>query len=160
MSATELTLAIVMLVGLVGVVVPIVPGLLLVAGAGVVWALERATPGAWVLAAVMLVVAAGATVASTMLPARRTSARGAPWWIIAAGAAGVVVGFFLVPVVGALIGFPAGVFLAEVLRHRSVKPALHSTREALGGVALGIMIQLIAGVAMIGTWLVVVLVTE
>ena len=160
MSATELTLAIVMLVGLVGVVVPIVPGLLLVAGAGVVWALERSSPGAWGLAAVMVAVAAGATVASTVLPARRTSARGAPWWIVAAGAAGVVVGFFLVPVIGAVIGFPAGVFVAEVLRHRSVAPALRSTREAMQGVALGIMIQLLAGVAMIGTWLVVVMVTE
>ena len=159
MSDVELILAIVMLIGLVGVVVPIVPGLLLIAGAGVVWAVQRPSLGAWSLAIVMVVVAAGAIVASTVLPARRTSAGGAPTWIIAAGAAGVVVGFFVVPVIGALIGFPAGVFLAELIRHRATGPALRSTREAMQGVALGIVIQLMAGVAMIGAWLVVVFAT-
>lgn len=159
MSDVELILAIVMLIGLVGVVVPIVPGLLLIAGAGVVWAVQRPSLGAWCLAIVMMVVATGGMLASAVLPARRTSAGGAPSWIIAAGAAGVVVGFFVVPVIGALIGFPAGVFLAELIRHRATGPALRSTREAMHGVALGIVIQLMAGVAMIGAWLVVVLAT-
>lgn len=159
MSEVELVLAIVMLLGLVGVVVPVVPGLLMVAGAGVVWAAQRSSPGAWSVAGVMVVVAAGAMVAATVLPARRTSAAGAPTWIVAAGAAGVVVGFFAVPVVGALIGFPAGVFVAQLIRLRAVRPAVRSTREAMEGVALGILIQLAAGVAMIAMWLIVVMAT-
>ncbi|MBA3691240.1 MAG: DUF456 domain-containing protein, partial [Actinobacteria bacterium] len=43
MSSFETLLALVMVVGLVGVVVPVLPGLLLIAGAGVAWAV--AEPG-------------------------------------------------------------------------------------------------------------------
>lgn len=152
MSPLEAVLAIVMLVGLVGVVVPVFPGLVLVAGAGLVWALQRGGVTAWVVFAVMaLVGVAGITLAS-VLPARRAAAGGAPGWVVAAGAAGLVVGFFLIPVVGALIGFPVGVFLAELVRQRHLGSAWRATWEALKGVGLGIALQLAAGVVMIAVW--------
>jgi uncharacterized protein YqgC (DUF456 family) len=71
----------------------------------------------------------------------------------------MVIGFFAVPVVGALIGFPAGVFVAELLRHRHHGPAWRATWEALKSVGLGIAIQLGAGVAMIAIWSVAVFTT-
>lgn len=154
MSSFEIALAIVMFVGLVGVVVPIFPGLILVAGAGIVWAAQQGGVAAWGVAIVMTMAGAGGIVASTLLPARRATASGAPAWIVVAGGIGVVIGFFMVPVIGAFIGFPAGVLVAELTRHRRLRPAWGATLEALKGVALGIVIQLAAGVAMIGLWLV------
>ena len=157
MSSLEVVVGLVMLVGLVGVVVPVFPGLVLVAGAGLVWATDLGGPGAWTAFAVMAAIAVGGTVASSVLPARRASAAGAPAWVVAAGVAGLVIGFFVVPVVGALVGFPAGVFVAELARHRHPGPAWRATWEALKNVGLGIAIQLAAGVAMIAVWLAAVL---
>lgn len=152
MSELEALLGIVMLVGLVGVVVPVFPGLLLVIGAGFFWALQRGGPGAWGVFAVLAAVGVAGIVASSVLPARRASSAGAPAWVVAAGAVGLVIGFFVVPVIGALIGFPAGVFIAELVRHRHPGPAWRATWDALKGVGLGIAIQLGAGVVMIGIW--------
>ena len=152
MSELEALLGIVMLVGLVGVVVPVFPGLLLVIGAGFFWALQRGGPGAWGVFAVLAAIGVAGIVASSVLPARRASSAGAPAWVVAAGAVGLVIGFFVVPVIGALIGFPAGVFIAELVRHRHPGPAWRATWDALKGVGLGIAIQLGAGVVMIGIW--------
>lgn len=152
MSELEALLGIVMLVGLVGVVVPVFPGLLLVIGAGFFWALQRGGPGAWGVFAVLAAVGVAGIVASSVLPARRASSAGAPAWVVAAGAVGLVIGFFVVPVIGALIGYPAGVFIAELVRHRHPGPAWRATWDALKGVGLGIAIQLGAGVVMIGIW--------
>ena len=157
MSSTELLLGIAMLVGLVGVVVPVFPGLILVIGSGLVWALQRGGPGAWAVFAVMSIVGVVGIVVSSVLPARRASAAGAPAWVLVAGGIGLVIGFFVVPVVGALIGFPAGIFVAEFARHRHPGSAWRATWDALKGVGLGIAIQLAAGVAMIGVWLAAVL---
>ncbi len=152
MSEQEAVLGIVMLAGLVGVVVPVFPGLIAVIGAGFVWALQRGGPGAWAVFAIIAAVGIAGIVASNVLPARRASSAGAPAWVVAAGAVGLVVGFFVVPVIGALIGFPAGVFVAELVRHRHPGPAWRATWDALKGVGIGITIQLGAGVVMVGVW--------
>ena len=159
MSPLEAVLAIVMLVGLVGVVVPVFPGLVLVAGAGLVWALQRGGVTAWVVFGVMALVGVAAIALANVLPARRAAAGGVPAWVLVAGAAGLVVGFFVVPVVGALIGFPVGVFVAELARQRRLRSAWAATWEALKGVGLGIAVQLAAGVVMVAVWAVAVAVT-
>ena len=157
MSALEVVLAIVMLGGLVGVLVPVFPGLILVGGAGIVWAAQRGGTAAWTIAIIMALIGTAGFVAASVLPVRRANAGGAPAWVVVAGGIGMVIGFFVVPVVGALIGFPAGVLVAELTRHRRLRPAWGAMLEALKGVALGVVIQLAAGVAMIVVWLVGVL---
>jgi uncharacterized protein len=157
MSAFEALVALAMIVGLVGVLVPALPGLLLIAGAGVAWALADPDPARWAVAAVLVAVGIAATVATAVLPARRASAAGAPRSALVAGAVGMVIGFFLIPVVGALVGFPAGIFLAERVRLRNGPAARATTIATLKGAALGIGMQLVAGVAMISIWVAAVL---
>jgi uncharacterized protein YqgC (DUF456 family) len=63
MTATEVAIAVAILVGLVGILVPVLPGSVLILGAVVVWALEVQEPAAWVAAAAATVVlTAGAVV--------------------------------------------------------------------------------------------------
>lgn len=153
MSTLELALVLVMLAGLVGVLIPIVPGLILVIGAGLVWAGQRGGAVAWAIAVIMALIGIAGMVAASVLPARRATAGGAPVWVVVAGGIGVVIGFFAVPVAGALLGFPAGVLVAELYRQKRLNLAWRATLEAMKGVALGIVIQLAAGVTMIGLWL-------
>lgn len=152
MSSFETLLALVMVVGLVGVVVPVLPGLLLIAGAGVAWAVAEPGPARWTVAIALVALAAVAMVAGAVLPARRAAAAGAPRSALAAGAAGMILGFFLIPVVGALVGFPAGIFVAERIRLGNGRAARATTIATLKGAALGIGIELVAGVAMIAIW--------
>lgn len=152
MSSFEALLGLLMLAGLVGVLVPVLPGLLLIAAAGVAWALAEPGPARWAAAATLVVLALGAMAAGAIVPARRATAAGAPRSALVAGAVGMILGFFLVPVVGALIGFPAGIFVAERLRLRDGRAARATTIATLRGAALGIGIQLVAGVAMIAIW--------
>jgi uncharacterized protein YqgC (DUF456 family) len=157
-SAAEIVLGLVMLAGLVGVLLPILPGLFLILGAGVVW-IPVADPGplGWVVVGVMALLALAGTAATVWIGGRRAVRSGAPRWVLAAGAFGTVVGFFVIPVIGALIGGPIGIFVAELARVRDVPRAWASTVEAVKGVGLGIVVQFVAGVAMIAVWVVGVL---
>jgi hypothetical protein len=55
------------------------------------------------------------------------------------------------------VGFPAGIFVAERARLRDGPAARATTIATLKGAALGIGIQLMAGVAMIAIWVTAVL---
>lgn len=145
----------VMVVGLVGVVVPALPGTLLILGAGVGWAalVEEAGSGRWAVVGVMAALFVAGTVAKYVLPGRRLSGD-LPRSTLLAGAAGAVAGFFVIPVVGLLVGGVLGVYLAETRRLGPGAEARRSTVQVLKAVGVGILAELTAGVLMIATWLV------
>jgi uncharacterized protein YqgC (DUF456 family) len=149
----EACVALVILVGLVGIVVPILPGSVLVLGGVLVWALVRGGASAWAVFAVAAAFLAAGAVVKYVVPGRGLQRSGIPastqWW----GALGGVVGFFVVPVVGLFLGFVAAVYAAE--RHR-VGPAgaWPSTRASLRAVGLSILIELVAAVLAAATWVV------
>jgi uncharacterized protein YqgC (DUF456 family) len=149
----DLLVGLVMLVGLVGIVIPFLPGLPLIVVAAFVWVLAGGTDtGQWVVFIIVAAISVAAMVVGSALPARRASGAGASGWVLAAGAVGLVVGAFVIPIVGALIGWPVGVFAAELLRTRHVPTALATTRATLVGMGTGIAIQLGGGVVAVGVW--------
>ncbi len=154
MDTTGLVLVgLAMLVGLLGVLVPVLPGLLLVWAAVLVWALVERTAAAWIVLAAASALAASGEVVKYLVPGRRMRAAGVPWSSLAAGGVLAIVGFFVVPVVGALLGFVAGVYLAERLRLGTHAEAWPSTVHALKAVGLSILIELGAGLLIAGAWL-------
>jgi uncharacterized protein YqgC (DUF456 family) len=159
-TSGQLIVALVMLAGLLGVVVPVLPGLALVWGAGVVWAWQDGGGAVrWTAAAILTVLFVAATVATYVLPARSAAAAGAPRTTLLLGGVGAVVGFLVIPVVGFAVGGVLAVWLAETARLGATGPAWVSTRAVLVAIGLGIVVQLVAGLAMVGTWLAAVLVT-
>jgi len=143
--------ALAILVGLVGILVPILPGSVLVLAAVVVWAIDVRTPTAWVVCAAAAAVLVLGTVVKYAVPGRRLKDAGIPsrtqWVGIGLG----VVGFFVVPVVGLFLGFVLGVYLAELAR---VGPshAWPSTIHALRAVGLSVLIELIAATLAALVW--------
>ena len=57
-----------------------------------------------------------------------------------------MIGFFVIPVVGALIGGPVGIFVAELARHRDPSVAWRSTWDVIKSMGMGIAIQSVIGV--------------
>ena len=105
----------------------------------------------------MLLVASGAAavgfVVKYLVPSRRLNDRGVPNSTTLVGGVLGVVGFFVVPVVGAPLGFVLGVYLAEWARLRAHSLAWRSTRTALGAVGLAMLIELTAVALMAGVWM-------
>jgi hypothetical protein len=78
--------------------------------------------------------------------------------MLAGGALGLV-GFFVVPVVGLLLGFVLGVYLAERGRLGQHQAAWTSTVVALKAAGVSMLIELLTGLLMAATWVIAVLTT-
>ena len=151
MSGLEVLVALAIAVGLVGILVPMLPGSLLVAAAIVVWALGEASATAWVVAVAGLALLATGTVVKYLVPGRRLQRAGVPTSTLLAGGALGVVGFFVVPVVGLPLGFLLGVYLAQW--HRVGRAAAWpATVHAVKAVGLGIVIELVFGILAAAVW--------
>lgn len=148
------------MVGIVGVILPVLPGLVLIWGAGLWWAIgDGGGVGHWIVFAVMSGLLVAGMSAKYILPAKATSEGGAPFGTLVIGVVGAVAGFFLIPVLGVLVGFVLGVYLAEFARLRDMWGAWRSTRTALIAIGIGLLVEFAAGLAMAFTWFVGVLVT-
>ena len=149
--ALTVVAALLVAVGLVGVVVPALPGLVLVlAGIGL-WAVPRGDAVGWTVLGVAAALVAAGTVLKYLLPGARIRAAGVPGRTLVAGAALGVVGFFVVPVVGLVLGFVLGVYLAELARLGRVG-AWPSTRTALAAAGWSVVIELAAGLLATAVW--------
>ena len=151
MTSTEVWVALAIVVGLIGIVVPILPGGLLVLGAIGVWALSIGSPAAWTVFAVATFFVAMGTVLKFLVPGRRLQNAGVPnstLWFAGLVAA---VGFFVIPVVGLFIGFALGLYLAEY-RRLGAAQAWPATLSALKAVGLSILIELSAALLATLTW--------
>ena len=158
MTGVEVLVALAIAVGLVGVLVPILPGSVLVLAAILVWAWEVGGTAAWVVFGVAAAVLVAGGVVKFLVPNRRLKDAGIPastQWI---GAALGIVGFFVIPVIGLFIGFVLGVYLAEH-RRLGATAAWPSTRQALKAVGLSILIELAAGVVATLIWIAGVVIT-
>lgn len=144
------------LAGIVGIIVPVLPGSLLVLGAILVWALIVSSATGWAVLAGATVLIGVAQIVKYLVPGRRMRDAGVPNRTIAAGAVVGIVGFFVIPIVGLFLGFPAGVYLAERHRLGPHHHAWESTKHALKALGLSILIELTAVLLVAGVWLTVV----
>lgn len=151
--------ALVIAVGLVGIVVPILPGALLVYGAIAVWAVMTQTVPGWVVLAVVTVLIGTSTIIKYTWPVRRMRQADIGRWSLFAGAVLGIVGFFVVPVLGLLLGFVVGVYLAELLYRRDQRVAWASTVHAIKGVALSVGVEFTGSLLAAIVWVVGVVVS-
>ena len=153
-ESEQLLVGLAMVAGLIGVLVPVIPGLLLIWAAGLWWTIADGGGAVrWTVLAVLTALLAVGAVAKYVLPARSAAARGAPASTLAVGAVGAGVGFFAIPVVGLLGGGVLGIYLAEYRRLGDGGRAWGSTRAALVAIGIGLIIELTAGLLMLGVWL-------
>ncbi|HEX9176717.1 MAG TPA: DUF456 domain-containing protein [Mycobacterium sp.] len=158
MSATGTFLvALAIFVGLVGIVVPLLPGLLLVYAAILVWAVVEHTVASWVTLGVVTVIVGATTTVKYLWPVRRLRGADVPTSTLLVGAVLGIVGFFVIPVLGLALGFVGGVYLAELARRRDQRRAWASTVHAVKGVALSIGVELTGGLVAAAIWLLAVL---
>lgn len=106
------------IVGLLGIVVPVLPGLLLILGGVLLWAALEGGTNCWLIFAASLLVAVIGWVLQYTLPGKRMRDRGVSNSTLAIAVMVGIVGFLVVPVVGAIIGFVLAIFVVEYLRSK------------------------------------------
>jgi len=158
MTATALIVAVLFVAGVVTVLVPVLPGTLMIAAGIVLWAAQDGSATAWTLAGAALLVLAVGAVVKYVVPGRRLDRLGIPTSTQVAGVLLGVVGFFVVPVLGLYLGFVLGVWLAE-LRRLGHTRAWASTMHALRAAGLSLLIELIAAALAIALTLIGMVVT-
>lgn len=154
MGAWELLLVgLVIALGLCGVLVPGVPGSWLVWAGVLWWALTNPSGLAWALLVGATVVLLLAQIVRWTLPPRRLRASGAtPRMAVYAGV-GALVGFVLLPVVGALPGFMGGIYLGERLRLGRHGEAMAALRTAMRSGGSSVFTELFACLLIAAGWL-------
>lgn len=151
-SQEVLPAAVLIVVGIVGIVVPVLPGLVLVAAGVAVWAIPRGDAVGWTVLGVAVAILIAGSVAKYLLPGRRLREAGVPGRTLVLGAVLGIVGFFVVPIIGLVLGFVLGVYLGEMARLKDRRAAWASTRKALAAVGVSMLIELVTGLLAAGVW--------
>lgn len=155
MGLPELVTILLIVIGLLGVVIPVLPGSLLVLGGLLFYAVTEQTTTAWVVLGLATFVVVVGEVAKYLLPGRSMKRAGVPTRSLVVGGVLGVVGFFVVPLLGLPLGFVLGVWVAERQRHSGdASAAWASTWLALKAVGVSILIEFGAALAAAVIWVV------
>ena len=146
-------------IGLVGTIIQLYPGLPIVVISIGLWAGFTGTAAAWWIFAAVVAVVVAAYVLGFILPARLMRDEGTPWSALSIGIILAFIGFFVIPVIGMPIGFVVGVFVSELVRLKDSRRAWRQTVVALKGVLLSVLIELVAGAVSAGLWVLGLIVT-
>jgi hypothetical protein len=152
-SAVNVLAGLLIVVGVVGVVLPGMPGLVVVWAGVLVWAiLTDGGPAKWTILILATFLALLGMVTKYLLPHRSLRQTGVSTWSVIAGGVLGIVGFFLIPVVGLFLGFVVGIFLAEWVRLSSPALAWPSTKSALKAVGFSMLIELFFAMIVAAVW--------
>ena len=148
-----MVVGVVIAVGIVGTVAPVLPGLWLIWAACLGYGLIAGfdTLG-WFAMGIITVIAGGATAAGLVLPQRGAAGAGITPLGQVLALVLAVAGFFVIPIVGAPIGFAAGILGAALVQSRRLGAAWTMTLATLKSMLLASGLQLAAGVAMALVW--------
>jgi len=159
-EATLWVPAVLILIGMVGIVVPVIPGLLLCLAGVLLWAWDTGSTFGWVVFAACAVLYLAGLALQYAVPGRRLREAGVRRSTLVLAVLLAIVGFFVIPVVGAAIGFVLGIYLVELGHSQDRGAAWASTKAALKAVFLSMGIELLAALAIATTWVVGVLLSR
>jgi len=135
-----------MLLGLIGILVPILPGIFLIwLGVGLyVWqtGFEVISVSMFLLISFIVLFAGTSDLWLPYFGAKRTGAAKRSYLLSTVGA---LIGSFLLPVVGTIVGFVLGLFIGEYWKHQKADTAVTVSWGGLKGWGIATLIQLVAG---------------
>ncbi|HEU4349909.1 MAG TPA: DUF456 domain-containing protein [Actinoplanes sp.] len=151
-TTVTLVAGVAILVGVLGVLVPMIPGLVLCWLGVLLWALlGDAGNVRWVVLGLATVITLAGMVAKYLWPGKRLKDTGVPTSSLMAGGLLGLIGFFAIPVVGLVLGFVLGIWLAERSR-LGPGQAWPSTRGALAAVGLSMLVEFAAALGVAVVW--------
>ena len=144
---------VVMVVGLAGTVLPLLPGPLLMWSTALVYGLVVGFDlvGVAVMTLITLLVALSFTT-GVVLPKRAADRAGASKRSQLGGLVGGVIGFFAIPVIGLVIGALVGVMVVEYQAKGDALEAWVATKGVAKGFGLSALVDLAIGLLIVAAW--------
>jgi uncharacterized protein len=148
----------VLLVGLLGLIVPVFPGLTVMWLAALVYMLIQNARGLmsgwdWFAFGLMTLLMIAGNIIDNVIIARKMRDKYVPWSsIILSFVAGIVASIFLTPIVG-LIASPLSLLTLEYIRLRDRRKAFDSTKAYVISYGWAFLARFAIGLAMVGLWM-------
>ena len=146
-----------LLAGLLGLVIPIFPGLIVMWIGTLVYAIIQSSNGnmtwvGWLIFALITILMIAGNVVDNIIIAKHMRDKDVPWSsIILSFAAGIIVSLFFTPIAG-VVASPVGLFLAEWRRVKDKQIAFDNTKAWLTGWGWSFLAVFGIGVVMILLW--------
>jgi uncharacterized protein len=147
-----------LIVGLLGLIVPVFPGLVIMWLGTLVYAILQNAAGnmtgwKWVIFGIITVLMIAGSIADNLIIAQKMRDKYIPWSsILFAFAASLIASLFFTPLIG-LVAAPAGLFLAESRRLKDRDAAVDSTKAYMIGWGWAFGARFLIGLVMIGFWM-------
>lgn len=147
-----------LIVGLLGLIVPVFPGLFIMWLGTLFYALIQSSAGNmtgwdWFLFGVITVLMITGSIVDNLIIAYKMRDKYVPWSsILFAFAAGIVASLFFTPLIG-LVAAPVGLFIAESRRLKDRDAAVASTKAYMIGWGWAFGVRFLIGLVMIGFWM-------
>jgi uncharacterized protein YqgC (DUF456 family) len=143
-----------MLVGLIGIVLPIIPGTVVIFVAALIYALiEGFQTVGWPTLVVLGLLTIVATTADLWASSVGAKIGGASGWSVVVGLVGGLVGFVVFSLPGAVAGAILGVLLTEIVRVGDWRQALKAGGGWVLGWVLSTVVQLAIALTMVAIFL-------
>ena len=148
-----------MLVGLVGLVIPIFPGVEIIWLAALIYGVieyfaGQVGPWAWLIFGMITILMIMDVFVENLIVTKKLRETGTPWMSIGLSyAVGLISSLFLTPI-AALFITPLALYSAEYWRLKDARQAFTSLKGWLVGSGWTLLAEIGLGVAMIGLWLV------
>jgi uncharacterized protein YqgC (DUF456 family) len=145
----------VMLVGEIGLIIPVLPGLIIIWVAGLVYGIvEGFTWGSGAIFAGMTLLMIVGSLIDNVIMGASARQQGASWIAIAIATGLGLAGSILLPPFGGLIAALIGLFAYEFFRLRDWRKALQSTKSMALGCGWSAVVRAGMGALMIGLWII------
>ncbi len=147
----------VLLSGLIGLMVPVFPGLTVMWLGTLFYAIVEGITGhmtwvSWLLFVIITLLMIGGNILDNIIIAKHVRDKNVPWSsIIWAFAAGLILSLFFTPIVG-MIASPVGLYLAEWRRLNDKQTALANTKAWMTGWGWSVAARFGIGLVMILLW--------
>jgi len=145
----------IMAVGLIGMIIPIYPGVVIIWAAALVHGLITgfAAQEIWVLVVITALMVAGTLVDNVLMGGKARQA-GASWTSIAGALLAGLAGTFAFPPLGGIVAAPTLLFLLEYARLRDSQKAWEVTKGLLSGWGLSFVARFLIGLTMIAVFII------
>jgi uncharacterized protein len=144
----------VMLFGLASLMIPLIPGIVVIWLAALVYGIIAGFGVAGVIIfVIMTIMMLGSIILDEVIMGASARAQGASWVAVLVATVAGVIGTFALPPFGGLLGALIGIFLVEIIRVKDLRTALRSTKGVAIGCGGAVLAKMGLGVVMIGMWM-------
>jgi uncharacterized protein YqgC (DUF456 family) len=148
-----------MIMGLVGLIIPIFPGLVIIWLGGLAYGIITGFEfPAWLIFLFITLIMIAGSLLDNFIMGKQAYKQGASWLSIVLALLFGIVGTFIVPIIGGFIGAVLALFIAEWIRRKNWRGALTATSGLAIGCGWAVIARIGLGIVMIILWVVWVLV--